>query len=83
MDAVDLMREAALVVMRIGDTKGFRWEVEQVLKIMPAERLVFLIPAQADRWQQLREAVRRQIPSVGLPADLTQLGARASRDRRT
>lgn len=74
-DVMDLMREAALVVMRIGDTKGFWWELEQALRIVPPERLVFLIPAQADRWRQLREAVRRQIPGAGLPADLTQLAA--------
>jgi hypothetical protein len=71
-DVVDLMQEAALVVLRVGDTEGFWWELEQALKLVPPERLVFVIPAQADRWRQLVEVVQRQIPGAILPAELTQ-----------
>jgi hypothetical protein len=74
-DVVELMREAALVVTRIGETDGLRWELEQSLKLVPPERLVFVIPAQADRWRQFRDVLQRQVPGVELPADLAQLAA--------
>ena len=74
-DVIELMREAALVVTRIGETDGLRWELEQALKLVPPERLVFVIPAQADRWRQFRDVLQRQVPGVELPADLAQLAA--------
>jgi hypothetical protein len=71
---IGLMQAAALVVMRIGDSEGFTWEVEQALKLVPPERLVFFLPVQADRWRQFREIVGQHLPDVTLPADPTELG---------
>lgn len=63
--------------MRIGETKGLWWEVGSGTSAdNSASGAPHLSdPAQADRWRQLREAFRRQIPGVGLPANLTQPGA--------
>jgi hypothetical protein len=72
---IGLMQSAALVVMRIGDSEGFPWEVEQVLKLVPPERLVFLLPVSGDRWRQFRDLVRRQLPDIALPAGFAQPGA--------
>jgi hypothetical protein len=71
---IGLMQAAALVVMRIGDSEGFSWEVEQALTLVPPERLVFFLPVQADRWRQFREIAGRHLSDVTLPADPTKLG---------
>ncbi len=40
----DLMGRAALVVLRVGDTAGFWWEVERALRSLKPEQLLFLLP---------------------------------------
>jgi hypothetical protein len=72
---IGLMQAATLVVMRIGDSEGFSWEVEQALKLVRPERLVFFLPVSGERWRQFRDLVRRQLPDVALPAGFAQPGA--------
>jgi len=43
------MSKAALVIMRIGDSDGFRWEVREASKRVSPERLVLLVPAEDEK----------------------------------
>ena len=36
--------QASLIVLRIGDTRGFWWEVEQVLRLAPPSKVLFVVP---------------------------------------
>jgi hypothetical protein len=45
---LELMSRANLVVMRAGDTGGFWWEVQQIAQHIKPERLVFLLPFEAE-----------------------------------
>jgi hypothetical protein len=38
----DLMLKAGLVVLRIGDTEGFWWEVQRAVQLVKPERLLFI-----------------------------------------
>lgn len=40
----DLLKAAQLVVFRAGSTPGYWWEVERAARMVPAQRLVFLLP---------------------------------------
>jgi len=39
----DLMRKAALVVVRVGESPGVLWEIEQALQHLPRERLLLVV----------------------------------------
>lgn len=40
----ELMKRAVVVVLRLGETDSFWWEVETALKTIPVDRLLFIIP---------------------------------------
>lgn len=61
------MSKAALVIMRIGDSDGFWWEMRQAAKEVSPERLVLLIPAEDEKLYEVfrgkvTEWLPRQLP---------------------
>ena len=50
-----LMERAKLVVLLLGDTPGFWWELERSVKDLPPERLVLLVPFRKTRYDAFRE----------------------------
>ena len=43
-----LMRQSRLVILRIGETEGFWWEVEQVASRLPRQNILFFLPKDRD-----------------------------------
>ncbi len=41
---IEMARKAELVVLRLGETDGFWWEVEMVVKNIPLEKILFVVP---------------------------------------
>jgi hypothetical protein len=62
--ALDLARRARLVIMRIGSSPGFWWELEVVLKSIKPEQLVMLIPRNQALYEDFQRASRKLIPTV-------------------
>jgi hypothetical protein len=62
------MSRAALVIMRIGDTPGFWWEMQEAAERMNPERLVLLIPAEDEELYE----VFRQKAAEWLPCQLPE-----------
>jgi hypothetical protein len=61
-----LMKKAALVMLRIGTSEGFWWEIEQVVATVPPERVLFLLDWQdggsAAAYERFRERARTVLP---------------------
>jgi hypothetical protein len=61
-----LMGRAALVIIRVGHGRSLWWEVEEALRTVSPERLVFLLPGDDTLWRELRgrlqAAVQAAIP---------------------
>jgi tetratricopeptide (TPR) repeat protein len=55
---LDWFSKAALVVLRIGETEGVWWELEQALRFVQPERLLLLVPAKRDEYKKFRDQVR-------------------------
>lgn len=69
---VGLMIQAKLVILRAGFTPSLCWEIEQAIKVVPPERLVFLIPQGAEyvKFTKFVEvAIGREIPAFDEPRD--------------
>jgi hypothetical protein len=60
------MAKAQLVVIRVGDTDGLRWEAREAVAVVRPERLVFWVPEGRDEYEKFsREAegwLSRQLP---------------------
>jgi hypothetical protein len=56
------MAGARLVVMRIGDTDGFRWEARRVAEIVRPERLVFWVPEGRGEYERFRREAEEWLP---------------------
>jgi hypothetical protein len=67
---LEWMRVASLVVLFLGDTEAFSWEVEQTVEIVPPERLVFLLPSDPARWPAFRAHFQALVPAAHLPVEL-------------
>ncbi len=65
--ALALVRRARLVIMRIGSSPGFWWELEAVMKSMMPEQLILLIPRNQALYDEFQRKSRGLIPFV-LPA---------------
>lgn len=50
-----LMGRAKLVVLLLGDTPGFWWELERSVKELPPERLALIVPFRKKRYDAFRE----------------------------
>src|SRR3984957_17027422 len=57
-----LMQSAKLVVLRLGQTEGLWWELEQAIGKMRPEQLLVFVPRIADK--ATREAIRRRAEAV-------------------
>ncbi len=57
-----LMQSAKLVVLRLGQTEGLWWELEQAIGKMRPEQLLVFVPRIADK--TTREAIRRRAEAV-------------------
>lgn len=51
----EFLQQAALVVLRLGKTDGFWWEVEQSAKTLDPRRLVFLVPLDRNQYEEFRQ----------------------------
>jgi ankyrin repeat protein len=63
----EFLDEAALVVLRLGKTEGFWWEVEQSAGRLDPRRLVFLVPLHEVQYEEFRKRAEKYFPK-GLPA---------------
>jgi hypothetical protein len=65
----ELMARARMVVIVLGQAEGTRWEVQEALRLLPPERLVLLVPSQAEDylpffWADLKaDGARVQLPA--------------------
>lgn len=78
-----LMAKAGLVVLRIGDTPGFWWELTRAVELVPRTRMLFLLPSgQAYEKFQARAADELGVqlpplpPAGQHPPDRSALGRR-------
>jgi hypothetical protein len=64
---VGLMESASLVLVRLGDSSSLLWEVEESLRRVPPERLIFLLlgeePARERQYAALSERLRHLTPA--------------------
>jgi hypothetical protein len=58
----DFMTKAKLVVLRLGDTPGFWWEVERSVKTIEPKRLVLLVPFGKRKYQKFAEKAAQHFP---------------------
>ena len=61
---VSLVKESQLVVLRIGSTTGFWWELEHVIKACNPQRILIYVPPQdrATLYPMLRDRCRQFLP---------------------
>lgn len=52
---LELMEQARLVVLRVGDTEGLRWELGMANWKLTPERLLLLVPGSRESYQRFRE----------------------------
>lgn len=57
---------ASLVVLRLGETEGFWWEIEQSAKKLDPRRLVLLVPMSPKKYAEFRDRAAEYFPK-GLP----------------
>jgi hypothetical protein len=65
---IDLVKLSQLVILRVGDTPGFWWEVEMVLKNKKPLELIFLLPSSIKLYNQFKERFESIAPYT-LPSD--------------
>jgi uncharacterized RDD family membrane protein YckC len=58
----DLIRSSALVVLRVGSTDGFWWEVSTCAREGNPERLVFLLPTKEKFYEAFRQRAADYLP---------------------
>ena len=69
-EIIALMERARIVLLRIGDTPGFWWEVRQVMERVEMARVVFFFPPGTDHlYPRFRQMAGEQIGAL-LPEDI-------------
>jgi TM2 domain len=63
----ELMQRAALVVLRIGNSAGIQWEIDQALALVPRERCVFVLLGEGLPAQRLEQATGVVVPLPAAP----------------
>jgi hypothetical protein len=58
----DLMSKAHLVVLRIGETPGFWWEVKRAIQLVNPERLLLLVPRDKKMYEGFRQKANEYFP---------------------
>ena len=65
-----LLPQAGLVVLRVGESAGLWWEIEQALLLVRPERLLFLVPASEPAYEAFRARLEgllgRALPHTGI-----------------
>lgn len=59
---MDLMKNSRVVVMRIGDSKGFWWEFQQALQSIRPEQLLLLVPEDEELYRRFCEKAKEYLP---------------------
>lgn len=77
---LDWMRQAALVVLRPSTTEAFWWEVSRIAETVAPQRVIFLVPADQQRYDDFRRRLAAHLP-VTLPDTLPARFASAARDQ--
>lgn len=75
---LEMLPKAKLVILRLGETSNFWWEVHNVLAICPLEKIIFLIPAMntSETCQKLHEIC--QETGITLPNITVEKSAKGS-----
>lgn len=58
----DLLSRSRLVVMRVGDTEGFWWEVANAATLPDATRVIFLLPETPEEYARFRLKANAHLP---------------------
>ena len=61
-EVTEQMAKARLVVMRVADTEGFRWEARQAAAIVEPERLVFWVTESQSKYEDFRRDAEGWLP---------------------
>jgi hypothetical protein len=56
-----LVRDARLVVLVLGSGRGTLWELGEVMRVLPPERLVLVNPMKRAQYEQFRVLARREL----------------------
>ena len=59
---LDLTQRCRLVVFRLGNTPGFWWEIQNVVGMIPPEKIVFLLPYGKARYEAFRRESEKYLP---------------------
>jgi hypothetical protein len=59
---IELVSKAQLVLVRPGPTKGFWWEIETIVKSVPANKVALLIPYDKEEYEGFRQACMYYFP---------------------
>jgi hypothetical protein len=59
---LELIHLASLVVMRVDTTPGIHWEIEQITRLVPPERIVLLLPRDLSRYNEWKLAIEHLLP---------------------
>jgi hypothetical protein len=62
MVATSLIEQATLIVLRPGVSDGFCWELQTCLKLVPLQKLLFLLPKSKQEYLVFRERVGSMLP---------------------
>lgn len=68
----ELMARARLVLLRIGRSPGLDWEINEAVRVVSPERVVFYLTLQKDRkvvWDRVRDAVEPRVSEI-LPPNI-------------
>lgn len=57
----ELMLNARLVVLALGPGEGVLWELVEAMRILPPERLVLLVPLDADEYERFKEQATSEL----------------------
>lgn len=65
---IDLIKRSQLVILRVGETPGFWWEVKEVLNHKDPEKIMFLLPDELDKYNELKKKFENNF-SIILPTN--------------
>lgn len=57
-EVVRLLKDAKLVVIRLGSTEGLKWEIRQLFEIVAPEKILFDIPIKHSHWLECRALIQ-------------------------
>ena len=77
-ELIDLLAVSSVVIIRPGETESIRWEISEVLRAVPLERIIFHLRFSGGtaKRQRAYEAFRAQLQAV-MPVDLPERIGRA------